>query len=337
MKGRRAERKGDSAFPGEEPKHVSARQERRRKLDPAHEKRRREERAASQAQETESRRRNADSVPRSQIEVAWHPAGLENQLRPGHAAVKNVASPDSARRPALLVAALRLLHEPDAVARRAEAMSEFDVLDARAPIAGRVEATHFLERATPYGTEPAPEGFRLLRRALVNEMVEEILVLAREVRPGRPPVVRAECRVDLGVLLQRAHQSADRVRQDADVGVHEDENLAAGGRNAFIAGPARTDAPGQLDDPDTEAPGDLRCSVARASVVDDDDFVRREIGSSYCFEAAREIRRGVARRHDHGDGSIASQTSLYYPAFGGRRRERGCARKIAALFLDGSG
>ena len=84
------------------------------------------------------------------------------------------------------------------------------------------------------GPDPVAKG-----ALLVDEVMEQVAVLADEARRGRRVVVRAEEGAERRVGLEPGQGPAQRLGMDGDVGVEEEDRAGAGGLGAQVAGGGR--------------------------------------------------------------------------------------------------
>ena len=102
---------------------------------------------------------------------------LREEARPRNATIAEVGGDHLAQRPSLQVRALNVRAQHDAIAERADAMSELDVLDLRPGKAPLVVHSRFDEHMAANRAATSPERVRLARVVRVCEVMEQIAVL----------------------------------------------------------------------------------------------------------------------------------------------------------------
>jgi hypothetical protein len=82
-------------------------------------------------------------------------------------------------------------------------MAKLDVFYLRPPITARIEAASGSEDLGSHGAQSGPESLGLACLASVDEMVEEVSILADEASGGRYGVIGPECRTKVRLLLEQ--------------------------------------------------------------------------------------------------------------------------------------
>jgi hypothetical protein len=167
-----------------------------------------------------------------------------------------------------------------------------------------VEPSNFREAGAADRTAPRPERRRVRVALPVHEVMEEVPVLGDHPRrPGRR-VVGAEHGAELGVFRERRVHAADRVRRDRDIGIDEEQDLAAGRCGPAVPGSGRARVLLETDRAGPREPGDCR-GVIRGGVVDDDELTAGYGGGFQRGQTFGEVRRVVVDGNDDGQANGA--------------------------------
>ncbi len=181
------------------------------------------------------------------VQVVGGPAGLQQQARPGDAAVEDVGLDEAGERPALQVAALQAFVEAHAAAGGGEAHAQLHVLDAGAVVRLAVAAVAE-EDVAAHRAAAAPEGAGLLTGVLVGVVMKQVLEAADNGRVLGRVVVGAEDGVGRIRRREVIKHAADGVGVHQHVGIDEEEDRAAGDLRALVAGQGRSALPGHADE-----------------------------------------------------------------------------------------
>ena len=117
------------------------------------------------------------AVARGEVQVGGKTAARAHQPRPRDRAVAQVGGEPAPERPPLQVRGLRLGHQADAMAGGPQPVAQLHVLH-RGPAVGGIEAAGGEEGIAADRAAAGPEGRRFTARALVHEVVGEVLVEA---------------------------------------------------------------------------------------------------------------------------------------------------------------
>ena len=135
----------------------------------------------------------------------------QNQARPRHRAVKHVGLNHARQAPMLSMRDLNLLIQQDAFARLPQPRTELDVLNAGSAIAG-VEPFQFHECRTSYAAAPRPKRRGVAITALMNVVVQQVLVLRNQIRARRSRIVRTEHGRDVRIRFECLQKLIERMR-----------------------------------------------------------------------------------------------------------------------------
>ena len=127
----------------------------------------------------------------------------------------------------------------DPVAGIAEAQAEFDVLDAGTLVRHGVKATRSLEGVAANGAAASPEGCGGTGVAAVGVVVKQVAEAAHDPRGGGAVVVAAEhCRQGW-ISAETGSDALDRSGVQFHIGIHEQQDLAAGRSGGQVASSGR--------------------------------------------------------------------------------------------------
>ena len=217
--------------------------------------RRREERQGPRAahddgREARGERRDAHEVAAPQVEPGRRSAASQHHGGPRGTAMHDVGDHHGAQAPVLEMGAQDARLEPDARPGGREPQAELDVLDRRDREALVVVAADLHEGLTPHGAQAGPEGRRGAGRAVVHVVVEHVAERRDRAVLRRTVVVGPEDGGEPGVRGHRGTDAADRVGVHDHVGVHEDQERAAGDGGADVARARRPEAGRAVDHDD---------------------------------------------------------------------------------------
>jgi hypothetical protein len=203
-------------------------------------------------------------------------------------------------------------------------VAQLDVLDLGPREAGRVEAAQLHEPVPAHRAETGPEGLRRAGPRQVDMPVQQIPILGDQAAGCGTGIVRAKQGDRVALPPNRFDHPSQGVAVHPDVGVHEEEPVAAG-----MGGPGVAGAPGA---PGPPLQGHHAVGLARrhgrrvvpAGVVHYDQFPlrARQIASPQGAERLRqEVRRAVGG-DNHGEARDAHQAMLPRTARSTRRQPR---------------
>lgn len=163
----------------------------------------------------------------------------------------------------------------------------------------------------------APQNVKPSVRALVDVVVQQVLVLREHVLLGRRVVVAADQGADARIVVEARAHPVDRVGLHGDVGVDEEEHGAAGGRRADVACPRGTSTcAGPLH---TGADRLRRRGFAVLGAIDDDDDLTGG-GIEPVQGAEAGLERLTAPVHGHQHRDVGGRDADSRPTSRGPRR-----------------
>src|SRR5689334_18447122 len=130
---------------------------------------------------------------------------------------------------------LDLFVEQDPVPGFVQADSELDIFNARASVTG-IKASHLQKQRAPDSAAAAPKRRGFLAVLLVNEMMEEVAVLGKDIQRFRPGVVRTKDAIDRAIAVKGLDDLRQRFRVNTHIGVQEEEVLSTSDFRSLIAG-----------------------------------------------------------------------------------------------------
>jgi acetyltransferase-like isoleucine patch superfamily enzyme len=137
--------------------------------------------------------------------------------------------------------------EHDSLTFGVKAHPELDVLDRRQSEASLVEPAGVEERHTPDGAETRPKGRGRSRTFLVHVVMEQVAKGGNDATRAGIVVVGAEKRDQAGLAVERVSNASESVFMHLDIGVEEDEHVAAGSTRTEIPRGRRTDSRRGID------------------------------------------------------------------------------------------
>ncbi len=144
---------------------------------------------------------------------------------------------------------------------------------------------------------------------LVDERVEQILILRKEIGLGRTEIVRAYDGLERAVGGQRRDRAPDGVWMHAHVGIDEEQEVLGRRPRPDVPRSRRTAALRDLNHLDARAARDPG-RIVPGAVVDYDTFGRRNRTARQRVEAGLESARAITHRYDNRNGMGQSVKSF---------------------------
>jgi hypothetical protein len=180
------------------------------------------------------------AVCSTQVQGGGERASLQRQRDPRDTSIEEVGSHHRPKRPSLEVSSADRRIYLDAATARGESRAQLDVLDRGPRVTLGVESAGVEKCLASHSSQAGPERLDGTCRLDVDVVMKEIAEARDD--PGRlgSIVVRAEERVELGVVCESPPDSSEGIGVDQHVGIDEDENLAGPSRGASVTRHRRT-------------------------------------------------------------------------------------------------
>lgn len=203
---------------------------------------------ADQAHPKQDRRTRAGPIAPTEIQSGRPGTGLEDELQPWHTSLEEIGLRHAPQRPLLEMLSLNRRVEQNATSGRVKTHPQFDVLDRGPRESLFVEAAEVEEHVTADRAQPSPKRSGDACALLMNVMVQQVPKLRNEACDGGIVVVRAEESCESFIPIECAPDSVEHVSMDFDVGIHEDQNIAARLPRSKISRRCGTKMMGAVDD-----------------------------------------------------------------------------------------